>query len=212
MTRPQGDDTHDDAGGEHDTAGDDAAGDDTGEDDATLFRRAMQGVRPLKSSQRAPASRRKSRGRAAFARAERAAVMRECVESVAGPAGAASAGTDLYELQPGDELHYRRHGVPETVMRRLRRGLYRIDAEIDLHGCTLAEAQERLAGFLREARTRRLHCVRVIHGKGLRSGNRGPVLKNAVNATLRRSNRVLAFVSARPLAGGTGATLVLLSR
>jgi DNA-nicking Smr family endonuclease len=57
-----------------------------------------------------------------------------------------------------------------------------------------------------------MHCVRIIHGKGLRSGTRGPVLKNTVNALLRRSDPVLAFASARPVAGGTGATLVLVSR
>lgn len=182
------------------------------QDEAQLFRSAMRDVRPLKPSMRAPAERRRRIARAAFARAERAAVLRESLQSAPSIAGDAAAGTDLYELQPGDELLFRRDGVPETILRRLRRGLYRIDAEIDLHGCTVAQAQGRLGSFLREARVQRLHCVRVIHGKGLRSGNRGPVLKNSVNAYLRRTDAVLAFVSARPVSGGTGATLVLLSR
>jgi DNA-nicking Smr family endonuclease len=181
------------------------------QDEAQLFRRAMQDVRPLKPSARVPAERRRPAARARFARAERASVLRESLESAAGLASA-GVGTDLYELQPGDELLFRRKGVPENVVRGLRRGLYRIDAEIDLHGYTVAEAHGRLGSFLREARSQRLHCVRVIHGKGLRSGSRGPVLKNSVNAYLRRMDAVLAFVSARPLAGGTGATLVLLSR
>ena len=119
----------------------------------------------------------------------------------------------LIDAQPGDELLYRRAGVPETVLRRLRRGDYRVEAEIDLHGMTGSpERTAQLAEFLREARAHGLRCVRIIHGKGLRSGTRGPVLKNTVNALLRRADAVLAFASARPAAGGTGATLVLLQR
>ena len=125
---------------------------------------------------------------------------------------ASTGGADLYEVQPGDELLFRRAGVPETVLRRLRRGTYRIESEIDLHGLSVNEATAQLNEFLREARAHQLRCVRVIHGKGLRSGTRGPVLKNTVNAMLRRSDPVLAFASARPVAGGTGATLVLLAR
>jgi DNA-nicking Smr family endonuclease len=176
--------------------------DESGEDERALFRRAMRGVEPLKRSPRVPVARRKVRGRATFARAERAAVLRESL----------AIGADLYEVQPGDELLFRRAGVPETVLRRLRGGQYRVEDEIDLHGMTASEAAARMGDFLRSARTREQRCVRVIHGKGLRSGNRGPVLKNTVNALLRRSDAVLAFASARPVAGGTGATLVLLSR
>jgi DNA-nicking Smr family endonuclease len=102
--------------------------------------------------------------------------------------------------------------VSETVLRQLRRGVFRVESEIDLHGMTVAEAAARLNEFLRAARTREWRCVRVIHGKGLRSGNRGPVLKNTVNTLLRRTAAVLAFASARPADGGTGATLVLLAR
>ncbi|HEX4024470.1 MAG TPA: Smr/MutS family protein [Steroidobacteraceae bacterium] len=182
--------------------------DDPDDEEAALFRRAVQDVRPLKGAGRAPAVRRLPRPRARFARAERAAVLRESL----GLGAAGAPGTDLYELQPGDELLFRRAGVPETVLRRLRRGHYRVDSEIDLHGLTVADASARLGAFLREARARDLRCVRVIHGKGLRSGTRGPVLKNTVNALLRRADAVLAFASARPVAGGTGATLVLLAR
>jgi DNA-nicking Smr family endonuclease len=170
-------------------------------DDAALFRLAMRGVQPLKARARAAPARRAARPRARFARAERAAVLRESL----------GAGTDLYEVQPGDELLYRRPGVPEGVVRSLRRGLYRVEAETDLHGLNAVEATAHLAQFLRAARARGLRCVRVIHGKGLRSGNRGPVLKNTVNALLRRADAVLAFASARPADGGTGATLVLLT-
>lgn len=178
-------------------------------DDVELFRRAMRDVRPLKDSERAAARRRAPMPRARFARAERAAVLRESLES-AGPATPGALGVDLYEVQPGDELLFHRTGVPQTILRRLRRGLYRTDFEVDLHGLTVSEASARLTAVLREARQRGLRCIRIIHGKGLRSGTRGPVLKNAVNAQLRRTDAVLAFASARPRAGGTGATLVLL--
>ncbi len=172
------------------------------EDEGALFRRAMQGVQPLKQAQRVQPVRRSVRPLARFARAERAAVLLDSVGS----------GTDLHEVQPGDELLFRRAGVPDTVLRRLRRGVYRVEAEIDLHGLTAGEATAQLGAFLRDARARGQRCIRVIHGKGLRSGTRGPVLKNTVNALLRRADPVLAFASARPAAGGTGATLVLLGR
>jgi DNA-nicking Smr family endonuclease len=172
------------------------------EDEGELFRRAMRDVQPLKRALRVPPVRRSVRASAKFARAERHAVLQESLGS----------GADLYDVQPGDELLFRRAGVPETVLRRLRRGLYRIESEIDLHGLTVSEAATQLQAFLRAARARELRCVRVIHGKGLRSGTRGPVLKNTVNTLLRRSEPVLAFASARPVAGGTGATLVLLAR
>jgi DNA-nicking Smr family endonuclease len=176
--------------------------DERDEDEAELFRRAMRDVQPLKPALRVPPVRRAARPRARFARAERAAVLQESLGSAA----------DLHDVQPGDELLFRRAGVPESVLRRLRRGSYRIESEIDLHGLTAGEATAQLSAFLRTARALEVRCVRVIHGKGLRSGARGPVLKNTVNALLRRSDPVLAFASARPVAGGTGATLVLLAR
>ena len=179
-------------------------GNDEDEDEAEVFRRAMQDVRPLKLVRRAESNARPplAGARARFARAERAAVL---TESLLAPG-------PFIEVQPGEELLYRRPGVPETVLRRLRRGSYRVEAELDLHGLTGTEGAAQLAQFLQHARGRGLQCVRIIHGKGLRSGNRGPVLKNTVNTLLRRADPVLAFASARPAAGGTGATLVLLQR
>ncbi len=84
--------------------------------------------------------------------------------------------------------------------------------EIDLHGLTALQAREALRQFLAEAVQRGLGCVRVVHGKGLRSGPRGPVLKHAVNTWLRKVDAVLAFVSAPRRDGGTGAVYVLLAR
>ena len=168
-------------------------------EEARLFREAVRGVRPLKKPAAAPAAPR-VRPRARFTRADRAAVLRESLEA---------QGADP-ELAAGDELVFHREHVQPQVLRRLRRGDYRVQREIDLHGLTVAEARQALRQFLIEALEQQVHCVRVIHGKGLRSGHRGPVLKSAVSAVLRRTGAVLAFVSARPVDGGTGAVYVLL--
>jgi DNA-nicking Smr family endonuclease len=95
-------------------------------------------------------------------------------------------------------------------MRRLARGSFAVQGEIDLHGMTLAEARPRLEAFLKEAAKSGKRCVRVVHGKGLGSGARGAVLKPNVDRWLRRWDAVLAFVSTRQVDGGTGAVYVLL--
>jgi DNA-nicking Smr family endonuclease len=169
------------------------------DDDATVFRQAMRDVRPLAVEPRVRPARRRRAPRARFARAERAAVLDESLE-----------GAPTAETQPGDELNFRRPGVPATVLRRLRRGEYRIEGTFDLHGLGAADGAQALREFLHYAKERELRCVLIVHGKGLRSGQHGPVLKQTVNTLLRRANLVLAFTSARPAAGGTGATLVLL--
>jgi DNA-nicking Smr family endonuclease len=169
-------------------------------DDVSLFREAVRGVKPL--SARAPLPRApRARPRARFTRADRAAVLRE---SLAG-----DSADPL--LAGGEELLFHRPQVQAGVLRRLRRGEYRVQREIDLHGLTVAEAKQALRQFLIEALEHQVRCVRVIHGKGLRSGHRGPVLKLAVSGVLRRTGAVLAYVSARPVDGGTGALYVLLS-
>lgn len=114
------------------------------------------------------------------------------------------------DVQPGDYLSYARPGLARAVIKRLRRGQYRIDAELDLHGMSVAEAKNNVLDFTHEARRRGLGCVRIIHGKGWRSGNQGPVLKQNVNDWLPRIDDVLAFCSAVPADGGTGAVYVLI--
>jgi len=117
---------------------------------------------------------------------------------------------DPGELETGDELAFVRPGVQRRVLRKLRRGQYPVQAELDLHGMTLPVARAALREFINACRTRELRCVRVIHGKGLRSRNRGPVLKGLVDRWLRQLDEVLVFASARPVDGGTGAVYVLL--
>jgi DNA-nicking Smr family endonuclease len=113
-------------------------------------------------------------------------------------------------LGGGDALSFHRAGVRTQVVRRLRRGLIPIEDELDLHGLSQSAARYQLAEFLTYSRNAGRRCVRIIHGKGYRSGVRGPVLKTAVDLWLRRHLDVMAFTSARAIDGGTGAVYVLL--
>lgn len=166
-----------------------------------LFREAMRDVKPLRHQRHVPRSRLPS-PRAHFTRADQRAVLEESLLS----------DVDDPALAGGEEMSFRRPGVQESVLRKLRRGHYRVQAEIDLHGLIVVEAKAVLREFLAEALQRGVQCVRIIHGKGLRSGHRGPVLKHAVSAVLRRNASVVAFVSARQVDGGTGAVYALLAR
>lgn len=170
------------------------------EDDPALFREAVSDVTPLRHDRHIANPRRRP-ARARFTRADRLAVLEESLHGELGDPMVAS----------GDELSFRRPGVSEHVLRKLRRGEYRVAGEIDLHGLTVAEAKQALRAFLGAALARHAGCVRIIHGKGLRSGHRGPVLKSAVSGLLRKTLAVVAYVSARPVDGGTGALYVLLA-
>ncbi len=169
------------------------------EDERKLFRAAVRDVRPLRQSRQAPQQPRVP-ARAALRRADEARVLAESLDLDAAD----------FEVETGEELTYRRNGVPEAAMRRLRRGLYARRDELDLHGMTRAEARLAILGFLADASQRNLRCVRIVHGKGRGSGDRGPVLKAALNRWLRRHDAVCAFCSARRPDGGTGALYVLL--
>ena len=169
------------------------------DEERELFRAAMRGVKPLGPAKPLPVRERR-RPRAASRRADEALALADSLRL--DPA-------DL-DVESGEELRYRREGVAETVVRRLKQGEFAVRDEIDLHGMTQDEARLALGAFLSEAVAQRRRCVRVIHGKGRGSGQRGPVLKSAVNRWLRRHGAVRAFCSARRNDGGTGALYVLL--
>ena len=175
---------------------------DTDDDDRATreFREAMRDVRRLPRAGKTARAVPKPPAKARFTRADQVEVLRE---SLLPPADEALLAT-------GDELSFRRPHVPESVLTRLRRGAFVIDGEIDLHGMTGAEAKAALREFVAESLEQRWRCVRVVHGKGRRSGPRGPVLKNVVNHWLQRADDVLAFGSARAVDGGSGAIYVLL--
>lgn len=117
---------------------------------------------------------------------------------------------DPAEIEVGEELSYLRDGYRPDVLKRLKRGNFSVQDEIDLHQMTADVARTAISGFLTEAHQRGLHCVKLIHGKGLRSRAAGPVIKRLVDKMLRQRDDVVAFASARSEQGGTGAALVLL--
>jgi DNA-nicking Smr family endonuclease len=113
-------------------------------------------------------------------------------------------------LETDDSLSYRRAGVGVEVVRKLRRGVWAIQAQVDLHGLRRDAAREQLMAFLREAGGKGIRCVRVVHGKGNGSPGREPVLKAKVKGWLAQKDEVMAFTHARASDGGHGALLVLL--
>jgi len=113
-------------------------------------------------------------------------------------------------LETGDEPNFLRPGLSRQVLRKLRSGTWVIQSELDLHGMDRHEAREALAAFLAGSIKRGIRCVRVIHGKGLGSKNREPVLKTRVKHWLAQRAEVLAYCQARPMDGGSGALVVLL--
>lgn len=116
------------------------------------------------------------------------------------------------EHETGEELCFARPGLQHKALRKLRRGQFRVGAELDLHGMTVDVARQALAEFLHQCRNGDRRCVRIVHGKGNRSRHRGPVLKTMVNRWLQQRDEVLAFCSTPPNDGGTGAVYVLLKR
>ena len=119
---------------------------------------------------------------------------------------------DIEDVDSNDILSYCQTGIQNSVFRKLRTGSYRISDELDLHGTTLKQAKKILVYYLQEAVQFEGCCIRIIHGKGHRSGGNKPVLKTHINHWLTEHERVLAFHSAKPKDGGTGALYVLLKR
>ena len=168
-------------------------------DDTALFRAAVAGVKPLHKG-RAAAPKLKPPAPVPRQRiADERAVMRE---SLATPPEDA-------DVESGEVSAYAAPGVQHAVLRKLKRGQFRCEAEIDLHGLTRDRAHANLLAFLSAAHKHGIRCVKVVHGKGLGSGNKGPVIKRSLGRWLRRSE-VLAWASAPGNQGGSGATLVLL--
>ncbi len=113
-------------------------------------------------------------------------------------------------LDTDDHLSFRRPGIGTDVTRKLRRGDWSIQRQLDLHGLRSDGARELLSQFIRDAQKQGIRCVRIVHGKGLGSPGKAPVLKNKVHSWLVQKKEVLAFVQAKPADGGAGALVVLL--
>lgn len=169
--------------------------------DADLFRETVGPVRPVRN-RRAELDRPRPRPEPLQTRADERAVVDELLNHPWDPAA----------LETGEEIFHARPGIQKRVIRRLRRGQYSVGGELDLHNMNAEAARASLDSFIADARGRMITCVKVIHGKGLRSKGDGPVLKRLVSHWLRRHPAVVAFASARPNDGGTGAVYVLLKR
>ena len=113
-------------------------------------------------------------------------------------------------LDVDDQLSFRRPGIGTDVTRKLRQGHWSIQRQLDLHGLRTEDARTALTGFIRDACQQGLRCVRIVHGKGLGSPGKAPVLKHKVHGWLVQKSEILAFVQARPAEGGAGALVVLL--
>ena len=124
-----------------------------------------------------------------------------------------SLSDDFYpahELESGEELLYLRTGQSPDVLSKLRRGFWVVQAQIDLHGLISDEAREYVAEFLSSCKKRNIRYVRIVHGKGLGSRNREPVLKHKLRSWLMQKDEVIAYAQAKPEDGGSGAVIVLL--
>jgi DNA-nicking Smr family endonuclease len=115
-------------------------------------------------------------------------------------------------LERGDELLFSRPDVQKATFRKLRRGQFTIEDELDLHGLTVEMARTVLSDFLVDCHMQSLRCVQIIHGKGIGSEQKQPIIKNKVNNWLRQRDDVMAFCSAQQRDGGTGAIYLLLKR
>jgi DNA-nicking Smr family endonuclease len=165
------------------------------------FRRALAGVEPLQAPRRVtPVRTPRAPVPEQTRRDEKAAL----AESLRGPISIDDA------LDSGEELVYLRDGLSRQLLRKLRRGHWVVQDSLDLHGLNRVQAAASVAAFLRQCRSRRLQCVRIVHGKGLGSRNREPVLKGKLRKWLTVRDEVLAFCQAPASDGGGGAVLVLL--
>ena len=170
------------------------------DDETSLFLKAVQGVEPLPAVDKVIHSRKPPRPIIKRAPRDRDSTAYSSFPDQ----------NNLPEMEAGDEHSFLRSGVSRQTLKKLRRGYWKINDKLDLHGLTRDEALQELVEFLSACNKRGFRCVLVVHGKGLNSKNSEPVLKTMVWNRLKQHNYVLAFCQAGPSGGGSGAVLVLL--
>lgn len=169
--------------------------------ESDLFARSVGLVRPLKAQQRVHGSGGKPDPIPVQRQLDEQAVLHEAL----------SDEWDVSSLLHTDEhLSFRRPGIGPDVVKKLRQGGWTVQAQLDLHTLRSDEARQALAHFIRESYKLGLRCVRVVHGKGLGSPGKVPVLKHKVHSWLIQKQQVIAYVQATPAQGGAGALVVLL--
>jgi DNA-nicking Smr family endonuclease len=170
----------------------------TNSDDSTLFRNSIGEVRRLDTNTVVLKPDKKPRPVPAVKPLEQVDPLQNDV-----------AGS-LETLFQEDKVVFLAPGLQKNVLKKLRKGYYGVDAEMDLHGMSSRDAQRQLLRFLHFCVEDGCRCVQIVHGKGYNSPDNQPVLKNDINLWLRQHKDVLAFCSTPPKAGGTGALYVLL--
>ena len=170
-------------------------------DELNLFKQAVKGVRPLEAEARIQKTPKKPKPIPhQFIRDEKQALVDSLSDNF----------YPAHELESGEELLYLREGQSPSILSKLRRGFWVVQAQIDLHGLISDEAREYVAEFLGNCKKRNIRCVRIVHGKGLGSRNREPVLKYKLRSWLMQRDEVIAYAQAKPEDGGSGAVIVLL--
>ena len=171
------------------------------ENESVLFKNAVKNTRPLENHdtlQRAPQHPKPIPQQ--FLRDERQALVDSLSDGYISP----------HDVETGEELLYLRDGQSPSVLSKLRRGFWVVQAQIDLHGLISDEARAYVAAFIADCKKNNIRCVRIVHGKGLGSRNREPVLKHKLRNWLMQKDEVIAYAQAKPEDGGSGAVIVLL--
>lgn len=173
---------------------------DKDEDDVSLFQEAVKGARPVTTNRVSHAPKKPKPIPRQLIRDEKQALIDSLSDHY----------IPAHELESGEELLYLREGQSPMVLSKLRRGHWVVQAHIDLHGLFSDEARLVVSEFIADCKKRGLRCVRIVHGKGLGSKNREPVLKHKLRNWLMQKDEVIAYAQARANDGGSGAVIVLL--
>lgn len=176
------------------------------DDDFSLFRSEVRGVKPIKHDRAETGKPKADR--------KQLAGLREAATVSSGQALVIDGLSDQFVIDVGaeDALEWRRDGVQETQLRKLKLGQIPFEGSLDLHGMSVEKARETLWAFIAEATRLEVRCARVTHGKAARLDGKRPMIKSHVNTWLRQHPQVLGFTSCQPRHGGTGAVYVMLKR
>ncbi len=172
----------------------------TDDDDIQLFHEAVKGARPVKANRILHPPKKPKPIPRQLIRDEQQALVDSLSDHY----------IPAHELESGEELLYLRDGQSPMVLSKLRRGHWVVQAHIDLHGLISDEARLYVAEFIADCKKRGLRCVRIVHGKGLGSRNKEPVLKHKLRNWLMQKDEVIAYAQAKQTDGGSGAVIVLL--
>lgn len=176
------------------------------DDDISLFKQQMQGVKPIKYDKVDLNKKTKNK--------QQLKVLRENAANSLTKENIVDGLSDQFviDVEPEEFLYWASNGVQEAQMRRLKAGQIPFAGSIDLHGLTVEQSRQLLWDFLDEATKLEIRCVRVTHGKALRKDKSKPILKSYLNTWLRQHPQILGFCSCQPKHGGTGAVYILLKR